>query len=311
MTHFCALALAAAGFGFLQECADMLVNTLVVLHFETDEPELHLQLLDKMTCLTSLSLGGQHTYNDDQDEQGWTAGDKLTLLHSLANLHTLDLFIFLEPNLNLERLQSLRKLSIAKCHIDFCDMTSCTQLTSLAITWDLRKGSTDIGVRQPRRLLLPTGSNVQLQHLSISAVFRGVDCFQELQNLQDATRLRSIEFHHTYPGNLNDGDWPVYMPNLNTIKADMLPGWPPQQLVDYDQLRHLDIQMYAGDVTSFPTWFSQFTQLDTVRVLAFDGLSEFPVCLLHLKQLSSVNLGYGIDLRRNRTVLPVHCSHQS
>ena len=92
-------------------------------------------------------------------------------------------------------------LCLGKCHTDFCDLTSCTQLKSLIITWDLRQ-ALDIGLRKPRRLWLPTGSNVQLQHLSVSAVYKGIDFFDELENLQDATQLTFVEFHNTYPGNL-------------------------------------------------------------------------------------------------------------
>ena len=53
--------------------------------------------------------------------------NKLTLQHIrvLANLRTLALFCFKEPD-----------LSLGACHTDLCDLTSCTQLTSLAITWD-------------------------------------------------------------------------------------------------------------------------------------------------------------------------------
>lgn len=43
-----------------------------------------------------------------------------------------------------------------------------------------------------------------------------------------------------------------------------------------------------------PHEFSQLTQLETLRLLAFPGLAVFPACLLQLKQLSSLDIGYGM-----------------
>lgn len=80
------------------------------------------------------------------------------------------------------------------------------------------------------------------------------------------------------------------MPHLDTVKL-AIPSALPQQLVDYSSLRHLDITCYDR---TLPTWMSQLTQLDTLRVDAAAAAdrrcSEFPVCLLQLKQLSSLDL---------------------
>ena len=233
----------------------------MALHFESIEPWLHVGKIAQMTHLTSLTLTGK--------TNGGLANrpslDKPTLLQiqPLANLHALTLYGFREPDLDLQWLEPLRRLSLGACPIDFCDLTSCTQLTSLTITWDLRQGL-DIGLRKPRRLWLPSGSNVQLQHLSVSAVYKGIDFFEELKNLQDASQLTSIEFHNTYPGNLDGRGWPLSMPHLNTIKADMMPHWPPQQLANYSQLRHLHIQVEhgAGPTPAMPTWISHLMQLE-------------------------------------------------
>lgn len=94
--------------------------------------------------------------------------------------------------------------------------------------------------------------------------------------------------------------WPKSMPCLNTIKAGMVPYSLPQQLVGYSQLRNLDMTCYS--VSVLPSWFSQFTQLDTLRVRFEEGFSKFPECVLHLKQLSSLNLACN-DL--DRIDLPV------
>lgn len=47
---------AGADVALLQECEDLLVNTLVPLHFKTQAPDLHLQHVAKMTQLTRLAI---------------------------------------------------------------------------------------------------------------------------------------------------------------------------------------------------------------------------------------------------------------
>ena len=185
-------------------------------------------------------------------------------------------------------------------------MTSCTQVTSLAIKWDEYK---------PQRILLPIGSNVQLQRLLISA-FNWHGYFQELRSLQVATQLTSIEFRRTYPLNLDDFDWPASMPHLNTIRADVVPASPPQQMVDYACLRHLDMTLhFMTNDTQFPNWFSQLTQLETLGVQSAHGVSSFAVCVLHLRQLSSLDLKYNtlyrIELPVEITQFSVHCRYQT
>ena len=213
-----------------------------------------------MTHLTSLTLTGKTGRAATRPSLNKLA---LLQLQPLAKLHTLTLYGFKEPDLDVQWLQSLRTLCLGDCHTDFCDLTNCTQLASLTITWDLRQ-ALDIGLRKPRRLWLPSGSNVQLQHLSVSAVYKGVDFFDELKNLQDATQLMFMEFHNTHPGNLNERGWPISMPHLRTIKADMMPDWPPQQLANYSQLRrlHLQVEHGAGPTPAMPTWILQLTQLE-------------------------------------------------
>lgn len=214
----------------------------------------------KMTHLTFLTLTG--------DGNGGTnkmpSLNKLTLQHIrvLANLRTLTLVCFKEPDLDLQWLQPLRSLVLGARHTHLCDLTTCTQLTSLAITWDLHRPR-DIGMRKPRRLLLPTGSSVQLQQLSVSAVYKCGENLEELKNLQDATQLTSMQFLDLFPRNLDEGDWPLSMPHLNTFKADLMPDWPPKQLLNYSQLRHLDIHLEhrASCLPAMPAWFSQLTHL--------------------------------------------------
>ena len=187
--------------------------------------------------------------------------------------------------MDLQQLQSLRKLVLNACGTSICDLSSCTQITSLAIT---------LFLSLPQHILLPTGSSVQLQHLSFSAWIGFEDRFQELQNLQDASQLSYLDFTGTYPVNFVEGAWPAYMPHLDTVKLAISSALP-QQLVDYSSLRHLDISCHSEQAChgrSLPNWMSQLTQPDTLRVdaAAVRGLSEFPVCLLQLRQLSGLDL---------------------
>lgn len=144
----------------------------------------------------------------------------------------------------------------------------------------------------PRAVQLPAGSNVSLQHLSLSAVYQHLNGQQSyrLDNLSAATQLTCIQLHGAYPHNLSEHGWPASMPNLQDISGSNLPSGPPQQLVGYSSLRHLTLYCFnskdAGVV--LPTWLSRLTQLESLALHA--KLSEFPNCLLPLKQLQSLNL---------------------
>lgn len=116
---------------------------------------------------------------------------------SFAGLRNLDLhdFWIQQPNLDVQRLQSLRKLSLGTCLAGICDFSRCTQVTSLAVT---------LGMPISGQVLLPAGSNVQLQHLSVSGEHEAPIYFQELHNLQDATKFTSIEFDEILLADLNE-----------------------------------------------------------------------------------------------------------
>lgn len=144
------LCLAAAEIDFLQEYERMMVHQVVALVFHTHAPELHLQHVARLTALTSLTLRESNVGESDVSS--------LILLHRLAHLNTLDLSGFRRICADFQQLQSLRKLVLKACGTSSCDLTSCTQITSLAI------------LCVPQRIQLPSGSRVQLQHLSISAL---------------------------------------------------------------------------------------------------------------------------------------------
>lgn len=252
----------AAGFGFLEQCKTFPLSTLVVLHLDAMAPELH-----KVTRTTNLYV--QHE-------------ESLTLLQGLTSLHTLHLH-------NIHGYGFCPDVQLPRCAVTTYDLTSCTQVTRLVIVW----AKTKDWWWRIERLLLPAGRNVQLHSLSMSADYTHPVSYFELHNLQDATQLTSMQVKAKFPINLSMYGWPLSMPCLNTIKFAVSPNWLPQQLVKYAQLRHLDIQGFASGLRSrqiVPTWFSQLTQLDTLRIWCKAGLSEFPGCLLQLRQLSSIDM---------------------
>ena len=107
----------------LSHCKSLVKNTLVALEYINTGQDLQLHHVTSMTHLTSLEVWGETLFNAPIE-----AGDKLTLLTHLARLHTLTLCNFLEPQLNLVGLQSLRELCLSKCHPWVYDLAVCTQL---------------------------------------------------------------------------------------------------------------------------------------------------------------------------------------
>ena len=250
-----------------------------------------------------------------------TGGDQLTLLQHLAQLHTLEVQCISEPDLELQGLHALRKLVLYACSCAVCNISSLTQLTSFEIL--------DVS----ETIMLPAGPKVYL-HLEFWSQNDG-GYFGALHNLQDATLLTSIMFHCTYPLNLQTFGWPPSMPSLQVMNVNQMPHGPPEQLTAYSDLRELDMVCHFMDGQArrpLPDWFSRLTQLERLRVTT-DDFSEFPTCLLHLKQLRSLDLSDNglyalqlpdsifqfseftalthLDLRNSRRSVPTHWEDQA
>ena len=172
-------------------------------------------MVASMTTLSSLTLT-ESTHEQGQGQAYPSSG--------FANLHTLHLYGIHTTDLAFSRLQSLRRLSLRVSLVDTYDFTSCTQLTSLTITIAAVKSLPFR--RETARVLVPTGNNVQLQNLSISAVLSGRS-FHQLHNLQHVTHITSIELYNTYTMNFLTSGWPLSMPCLETIKCEVLPVGHP------------------------------------------------------------------------------------
>ena len=256
-----------------------LPNVLVSLdiwHTRQFDP-IDLHSVTTLTCLTSLSLRG----GDEDSESEF--GNQLQLLQTLPFLHSLSLFSLDEPVLSLEGCHALRALDVKDCGHDLYDFRCYAHLTQLVITWF---------ETSPQAVLLPIGSNVNLQRLCFYAN-NCLDNLRCLENLQAATQLSHIQFYYTCPENLRDSGWPAVMPKLAVVKLDGALSGPPLQFLGYSSLRHLDFRHSSRgglehDEMLLPSWFSQLGQLESLGW--HTALSEFPACLLHLKQLCSLNL---------------------
>ena len=286
----------------LSQFANLLVNNLAKLTLFIHEQGLPLQDVVTMTRLNSLCITAKSRYAPTVE-----AGDTLALLQALPQLHMLHLMRLRQPSLDLGAMHALRKLSIEDCGSGVYDMATCTQITCLEVTLKY------VG---PNQVWLPSGSTVQLHHLTISSrdqlgdayvddIERVGRTFNVLQNLSDATQLTSIRFDQLYPCNLKQ-NWPTSLPNLEVIKMYGSPAIPPQEVVGYSLLRNLDLSGCFLDIdqaVALPDWLSQLTQLDHLNITGV-WWSQFPLCLLQLRQLQSLSLSRSSV--HNRLVMRSH-----
>lgn len=105
----------------------------------------------------------------------------------------------------------------------------------------------------------------------------------QLNSVVFATQLSSFDFSYAYPGNLRDNGWPVSMPLIQQVVLRALDGPLPQEWCSYAQLSSLDLSWLKP--CYLPDWLSGMTQLKSL-VLTEARFKNFPLCLLHLSQLS-------------------------
>lgn len=218
-------------------------------------------------------------------------GDALSHLSSLQHLGSLELSLCKNIFLQLDALQGLQQLRLSRCLDSTVDISSCTQITLLAMAW------LD---EQPSSILLPKGPSVSLQHFAVSAV-NDADYFNRLDNLADATKLTYLEFFKTFPWQM-EWNWPAAMPSLAVLKLHHFSGPLPAILSTYTCLQHL--QLTSADLVSahptVPICFSHLSNLKSL-VLNDNSFTEFPVSIMHLKQLKTLDLSSSL----RRVTLPV------
>ena len=228
--------------------------------------QLHgVQHLSALTRLTKLTLGDN------------AAVGNLTELKHLRQLHTLSLWSCVGGPLQASSLTNIQKLSLCMGTAQTVNLSCCTQLTYLSIE--------DIS-DELQTIALPQGDSVQL-HALLMTGDGSINPLLVMYNLSCASRLVTLYFDSFHPSNLQQGDWPLCMPELQEVSLRELDCQPPQQLCNYPKLRNLDL--YGLEQSHLPAWFAELTQI-TFLQLTSSKLTAFPSAIIPLSQLCTLHL---------------------
>jgi len=214
-------------FRFCQLLAASLTEWCAIIDPEDYDPEEPLQLhgVRHLTTLTKLT---ELTLRDN------AAVGILTELKHLRQLQTLTLTSCMEVPLRASSLTNIQELTL---HMGMggtartVNLSCCTQLTFLSFE-DLSSTLQTVA--------LPQGDSVQLRILSMTSE-AGINPLLVVSNLSCASRLVTLVFDSVHPSNLQQGDWPVCMPELQGVALRQLDCQPPQQLCKYPKLRNLEL----------------------------------------------------------------------
>ncbi len=255
-------------FRFCQLLAASLARWCAVIDPEDYDPEEPLQLhgVRHLTTLTKLT---ELTLRDN------AAVGNLTELKNLRQLHTLTLTSCMEGPLRASSLTNIQDLTL---HIGMggtaqtVNLSCCTQLTFLSFE--------DISTRL-QTVALPQVDSVQLRKLYMAGN-GSINHLLVMSGLSCAARLVTLDFDSIYPSNLQQGDWPLCMPELQVVALRQLDCQPPQQLCKYPKLRTLDLSELRQP--ALPAWFAELTQITGLQ-LSWSKLIAFPLAIIQLSQL--------------------------
>ena len=261
------------------DCCALLANTLTrwKCYLDQEQPEHWLQI-SQLTALTSLSLDSY--MHDAIDSYTRTAILSLCELQHLPRLHELDTKYYHGLMLQDMPAKNLRHLFLKGVDGKVCNLQSCHCLTQLTI-WT---GSLDL-----QQLILPAGSEVQLQDLKLTSCgVAGILTFQ-VDNLEAALQLTHLELSGIYPKSLGKDDWPRNLPNLECLEVGHVSETlPANSFTNYPKLTYLHWAEVQG---TLPDGFSQLTQLSGLDLrMATCGI---PSAVMALSQLATLNLGCG------------------
>ena len=257
-------------FRFCQLLAASLTEWCANIDPEDYDPEEHLQLhgIRHLTALTKLT---ELTLRDN------AAIGNLTELKHLRQLQSLYLTSCMEGPLRASSLKNIQELTL---HMGMgtaqtVNLSCCTQLTFLSFE--------DISSRL-QTVALPQGDSVQLLALHKTGG-ESINPLLVVSNLSCASCLVILHFDCVHPSNLQQGDWPLCMPELQEIALRELDCQPPQQLCKYPKLRELDLSGLRQ--SDLPAWFAELTQI-TFLQLSRSQLTAFPMAIIQLSQLCSL-----------------------
>jgi len=226
-----------------------------------------------LTRLTSLSLGVGSSYGAARRAM-FVEDDSLMQLASLPLLSHLCLVYAGNIGKHVTCLLSLQGLTLLGFGGSKCDLSYCTQLTSI-----------ELGEFDNSHLWLPDGQAVALQHLKIEnepEPYTGL----ELHNLGCATHLTCLALSGCYPEN----DFlPVRMPLLQELELSHLRAVLPSLLLSCKKLSRLDLSYMSHP--ALPEWFSSLTQLTSLTLFGAE-LESFPGSVFHLTRLRQLDLSH-------------------
>ena len=225
-------------------------------------PAASMLVLSSLTRLTYLALDGEAIYQIE---------DSLSILQTLSSLCKMELISVEDTCTGLAALVALQQLTLS-CFGPLCDLSSCTQFTSLAIN-----------LSDVEKHCLPNNGAVQLQWLSFDS---DVDPDWEftLENLAAATQLTHLFFDHCYPDNLF---WPDASPQLQEISLSGLSHPVPSCLLCCPMLTSLQLDSVIQ--LALPDWFSGMKQLKGFDLMGLQ-LEHFPQSILQLTGLQHLNI---------------------
>ncbi|DBA93353.1 TPA: hypothetical protein ACH3X2_003630 [Trebouxia sp. C0005] len=221
--------------------------------------------LSALTKLTDLALIDSAAFGD------------LTELKHLRQLHKLSLTNYMEGPFRAFSLTNIQNLTLYMGTAQTVNLCCCTQLTFLSFQ--------DISSRL-QTIALPQGDSVQLHALYMTSE-EGINPLLVMSNLSYASRLVILYFDSVHPINLQQGDWPLCMPELEVVVLTKLHCQPPQQLCKYPKLRSLNLCGLGQ--SDLPAWFAELTQITGLQ-LSCSELTTFPMAIIQLSQLCSLRL---------------------
>ena len=220
--------------------------------------------LSALTKLTDLTLTDSAAFGD------------LTELKHLRQLHYMSVANYMEGPFRALSLTNIQNLTLFMETAQTVNLCCCTQLTFLRF---------DISSRL-QTIALPVGDSVRLHTLHMTSE-EGINPLLVMSNLSYASRLVTLHFDSVYPSNLQQGDWPLCMPELQVIVLRKLHCQPPQQLCKYPKLHALNLCRLGQ--SDLPPWFAELTQITRLQ-LSCSELTAFPMAIIQLSQLCILHL---------------------
>ncbi len=254
-----------------------LAGKLVQLTCTCDLDYMPLANIQLLTRLTSLSLRAGSSFGA-ASRAIFVEDDSLMQLASLPLLSHLCLAYIGNIGKHVTCLLSLQGLTLLSFGGDKCDLSYCTQLTSI-----------ELSDFESSHLWLPDGQAVALQRLKLGnmpkpGTLHARTTLLELFNLECATHLTYLALSCCYP--INDF-LRVRMPLLQELELRYLQAALPLLLLSCKNLSRLDLSyMYQP---ALPEWFSSLTQL-TSLTLRGAQLESFQRSIFHLSYLKQLDL---------------------